>query len=195
MCPANKENSEEQIQLACFRVGGEHYALDILKIKEITRSQSITRIPKAPEFIEGVINLRGVFIPVVDLRKRFGLPAQEPDRNTRIIIATIAGRIVGIQVDEAKEVIRISQKEIKPPPRIVRGIESEYLKGICRGGEEILMFLDFEKILSTKEKIRLDEIKKAVKELKAKPEKKTKKVSGKSTTKVKKITKVKKTTK
>ena len=174
-----KETSEEQIQLACFKVGEEKDALDILKIREITRSQTITKIPKAPEFIEGVINIRGAFIPVVDMRKRFGFPSKKNDRNTRVIIAAIAGRIVGIQVDEAKEVVWISRKEVKPPPKILKGSASEYLEGICRIGDEILMFLDFERILSTKEKIKLDEVKKAVNELKAKPKKKSKKTSGK----------------
>lgn len=179
MSPVNKENLEEKVQLACFKVGEEKYALDILKVKEITRSQPVTRIPRAPEFIEGVISIRGTFIPVVDMRKRFGFPPREPDRNTRVIIATIAGRIIGIQVDEAKEVIWVSRKEIKPPPRILKGNASEYLEGICRSGDEILMFLDFERILSTREKIRLDEIKKAVKRMKTESGMKRKRSSGK----------------
>ena len=104
--PAHPEELRQEIQLACFRIGTEMYALDILRIKEIIRPQRLTPVPKAPAFIEGVINLRGVVIPVIDLRKRFDQPNTDSDRKTRVIICSLAGKILGLMVDEVAEVRR-----------------------------------------------------------------------------------------
>lgn len=148
---------DESLQLACFRVGGERYALDIMRVLEVTRWHPVTKIPKAPEFLEGVINLRGRVIPVVDLRKRLDLPPQEPTRRTRVLIAEIGGKVVGFIVDEAREVLRVVRGDVRPPPQIVRGVASQYLEGILQNGTELILILDFEKVLSTHEKIRLEE--------------------------------------
>lgn len=148
--PARKE-----VQLACFRVGGELYAIDIMKIKEIIRPQKLTPIPKAPAFIEGVINLRGAVIPVADMRKRFDQPAGQQDRKNRIIICSLSGKIIGLLVDEVTEVRRYTRQEITPAPQFLKGPEAAYFHGVARRDDDFIMLVDLEKVLSSNEKIAL----------------------------------------
>jgi purine-binding chemotaxis protein CheW len=144
-----------EVQLACFRIGTEMYALDIMRIKEIIRPQKLTPIPKAPRFVEGVINLRGVVIPVVDLRKRFDLPATV-DRKTRVIICSLAGKILGLVVDDVTEVRRCARQDIQPPPQFLKGKGADFFLGVCRREEDLVMLLDLDQILSSVEKIDLE---------------------------------------
>jgi len=148
----------QEIQLACFRIGAEMYALDIMKIKEIIRPQKLTPVPKAPSFIEGVMNLRGAVIPVADLRKRFDQPVTAESRKNRIIICALTGRIIGLLVDEVFEVRRYSRQEISPAPQFLKGPEAEFFLGVARRGEELIMLLDLERILSSDEKIELQRL-------------------------------------
>lgn len=157
---APSEEFRQEIQLACFRIGTEMYALDILRIKEIIRPQRLTPVPKAPAFIEGVINLRGVVIPVVDLRKRFDQPKTDSDRKTRVIICGLSGKILGLIVDEVSEVRRYSRQEVQPAPKFLKGKGAEFFLGVCRRDEDLVMLLDLEKILSSDEKIDLEKIEK-----------------------------------
>lgn len=144
-----------EVQLACFRVGGELYALDIMNIREIIRPQKITAIPKAPRFIEGVINLRGAVIPVTDLRKRFDQSCREETRHSRIIICSMSGRVVGLLVDEVLEVRRYGRQDVAPAPQFLQGPEAEFFLGVARRGDELVMVLDLDRILSTDEQIAL----------------------------------------
>ncbi len=154
----------DEIQLAVLVVGGEKFALDIMRIMEIQRSQTITRMPKVPDFLEGVINLRGAVIPVVDMRKRLELTVTPTSRKTRIVIANVGGKIVGLLVDEVSEVIRVARSDIGPAPALTRGIGSEYIMGVVKRKDELLLLLDFERILSTEERVKIDEIKKRARE-------------------------------
>lgn len=147
-----------EVQLACFRVGGELYALDIMSIREIIRPQKLTAIPKAPRFIEGVINLRGAVIPVADLRKRFDQACSEDSRKHRIIICSVGGRIVGLLVDEVLEVRRYGRQDVAPAPQFLKGPEAEFFLGVARRGEDLVMVLDLDRILSTDEQIALQKI-------------------------------------
>ena len=104
-----KESKRKEIQLACFRVGEQMYALDILRIREVIRPQKLTPVPKAPLFIEGVINLRGAVIPVVDLRKRFDQAIRKANSKARILICVLSGKIIGLVVDEVVEVKNFSR--------------------------------------------------------------------------------------
>lgn len=156
--PSKTEGMRNEVQLACFRIGPEMYALDILRIKEIIRPQRLTPVPKAPAFIEGVINLRGVVIPVVDLRKRFDQPNLGSDRKTRIIICALSGKIIGLMVDEVAEVRRYSRQEVQPAPKFLKGKGAEFFLGVCRRDDDLVMLLDLEKILSSEEKIDLEKI-------------------------------------
>jgi len=148
----------QEIQLACFRVGSELYALDIMRIKEIIRPQKLTPVPKAPSFIEGVINLRGVVIPVADLRKRFEQTVTETHRKNRIVICSLAGRIVGLLVDEVTEVKRFGRKDIAPAPQFIKGPEAHYFIGVARREEDLILLIALEKILSSDEKIALHKL-------------------------------------
>ena len=148
----------QEIQLACFKVGSELYALDIMKIKEIIRPQKLTAIPKAPSFIEGVINLRGAVIPVADMRKRFDLPVSEENRKNRVVICSLAGKIIGLLVDEVTEVKRFSRKEIAPAPQFIKGPQADYFLGVARRDDDLIMLIDLEKVLSTNEKIELQKL-------------------------------------
>ena len=148
----------QEVQLACFRIGSELYALDIMRIKEIIRPQKLTPIPKAPSFIEGVINLRGVVIPVADLRKRFDQPISETNRKNRIVVCSLSGRIIGLMVDEVTEVKRFGRQEIAPAPQFIDGPEAHYFLGVARRDEDLIMLIDLEKVLSSDEKIELQKL-------------------------------------
>jgi purine-binding chemotaxis protein CheW len=148
----------QEIQLACFRVGDAMYALDILRIKEIIRPQKLTRVPRSPDFVEGVINLRGAVIPIIDLRKRFELSEAGSDRKTRVIICSLAGKILGLMVDEVAEVRRYGRQEIQPTPQYLKGRGAEFFHGVCRRDDELIMVIDLERILTSGERMDLDQI-------------------------------------
>jgi len=160
MSPSQPDVKEmrQEIQLACFRVGEELYALDIMKIKEIIRPQKLTPIPKAPSFVEGVINLRGAVIPVADLRKRFEQPISRDNRKHRIVICSLAGKIIGLLVDEVTEVKRYGRKDIAPAPQFIKGPHSDYFLAVARDKDQLILLIDLEKVLSSDEKIELQKL-------------------------------------
>lgn len=139
--------AEELLQLVSFNIGTEEFGVDILKVQEINRMVEITRVPQAPHYVEGVINLRGKVIPIIDLRKRFGLEVKEYDKNTRIVVVDINGNIMGMVVDSVSEVLRIPRNTIEPPPRIVTGINTEYINGVAKLEDRLLIFLDLSKVI------------------------------------------------
>lgn len=150
--------SGRELQLAVFRIGTKKFALDIMKINEITRYQVATPVPRMPKFLEGVINLRGKVIPIIDLRKRLEEDASAVPDSARIIIATVAGKIVGIIVDEVQEVIRVPWENITMPPDIIKAIGAEFLLGVCKWNEDLILLLNFENLLTTTEKLKLDQV-------------------------------------
>lgn len=145
-------DSREVLQLVTFRLGNEEFSLDILRVQEIIRHMDLTRVPRTPDFVEGVINLRGRVIPVLDLRKRFGLPAEERTNETRIIVVDVDNRTVGLKVDAVSEVLRLPSDTVEPPPSIVAGAESEYIKGVGKLDNRLIILLDVSKILSRSER-------------------------------------------
>jgi purine-binding chemotaxis protein CheW len=145
-------DAKEILQLVTFRLGKEEYSLDILKVQEIIRHMELTRVPKSPDFVEGVINLRGKVIPVLDLRKRFGLPVDEKTNETRIIVVDVDSRTVGLKVDAVSEVLRLPSDTVEPPPAMVTGIESDYIKGVGKLDGRLLILLDVARILTKSEK-------------------------------------------
>ena len=144
-------NGIREIQITCFRLGDDLYAMDIMRIREIIRPQKLAVLPKAPAFMEGALNLRGTVIPVVDLRKRFDMPISENDQNRRLLIVAMGGRSLGFVVDEVTEVITVPVENIKPPPRMTNYIGAEYLIGVCLVGDEMVMLLNPERLLSRSE--------------------------------------------
>ncbi|MFP4672107.1 MAG: chemotaxis protein CheW [Desulfohalobiaceae bacterium] len=149
---------KDMLQLVSFKLKDEEFGVDILQVQEIIRMQEITHVPNAPDFVEGVINLRGRVIPIVDLRKRFGLESQEHGSATRIIVVMIGQVTVGLIVDEVSEVLRIPENTVEPPPPIVAGIESDYIKGVGKLEDRLLILLDLNKILSREEKTSLKQV-------------------------------------
>jgi purine-binding chemotaxis protein CheW len=127
--------AEALVQLCTFRVGGEDYAVDIMRVKEIIQPLPITRVPRAPAFVEGVVRLRGDVIPIVDVRRRFGLPPSEATRKTKFLIVTVAGRRLGLVVDEVTEVLRLPRGDIRPAPSLVGLDAPRFFAGVC-GGEQ-----------------------------------------------------------
>lgn len=141
----NSEKSVE-LQLVSFRLGNEEYGVDILKVQEINRMLAISKIPKAPEFVEGIINLRGKVIPIISLRKRFGLNDKENDKQTRIIVVDINGKVLGIVVDSVSEVLRLQSGTVEPAPTVVSSRNEEYIKGVGKIADKLLILLDMEKL-------------------------------------------------
>ena len=153
-----KINSDELLQLVSFTIGNEEFGVDILKVQEINRMIQITKVPNSPHFVEGVINLRGRVIPVVDLRIRLGMDKIEYGKNTRIIVVEITGRTIGFIVDSVSEVLRIPKSITEAPPSMVAGIDAEYITAIGKLEDRLLILLDLEKILLTEEKKQLEKI-------------------------------------
>ncbi|MDT8421145.1 MAG: chemotaxis protein CheW [Desulfuromonadales bacterium] len=143
----------EQVKFACLRVGDGFYALDIMCIREIIRPLPITPIPKAPLFIDGIINLRKAVIPIVDLRRRFDLPVADQGSLQRMVICAVAGRMVGLVVDEVTEVRSCLRDDIQPAPFYLSGDSTRFFPGVCRSGEQTLMLIDLKKILSSDQRI------------------------------------------
>jgi purine-binding chemotaxis protein CheW len=151
-----KAQTEELLQLVSFNIGQEEFGLGIQSIQEINRMVEITRVPNSPDFVSGVINLRGKVIPIINLRKRFGFPPKENDRNTRIIVVELGTMVVGFVVDAVSEVLRIPKNITEPPPSIVAGIGSEYITAVAKLENRLLILLDLERILLEKEKQQLE---------------------------------------
>ncbi len=153
-----KRQDVELMQLVTFSIGDEEFGVDILKVQEIIRTMEITKVPKAPPFVEGVINLRGKVIPIIDLRRRFGLDTRGHDKNTRIIVIEINKMIVGFVVDSVSEVLRIPASTVEPPPPVVAGLESEYISGVGKLEDRLLILLDLDRLLSSDEKNLLSSV-------------------------------------
>ena len=145
---ATQRRDDELLQLVTFSTGDEEFGVDILRVQEIIRTMAITKVPKAPEFVEGVINLRGKVIPIIDLRRRFGLQSKAHDKHTRIIVIEINTMIVGFVVDSVSEVLRIPASTVEPPPPVVAGLESEYISGVGKLEDRLLILLDLDRLLS-----------------------------------------------
>lgn len=155
-------DAKEVLQLVTFRLGKEEFSMDILKVQEIIRHMDLTRVPRTPDFVDGVINLRGRVIPVLDLRKRFGLPEGERTNETRIIVVDVDNRTVGLKVDAVSEVLRLPADTVEPPPSLVTGIESDYIKGVGKLDGRLIILLDVAKILTRTEKDALGNVLSAV---------------------------------
>ncbi|XXJ19560.1 chemotaxis protein CheW [Desulfovibrio caledoniensis] len=146
------EVDQELTQLVTFSIGDEEFGVNILQVQEIIRTMEITHVPRAPEFVEGVINLRGKVIPIVDMRRRFGLRSKEHDKYTRIIVIEIDMIIVGFVVDSVSEVLRIPANSVQPPPPVVAGMDSDYIDGVGKLDDRLLILLDLDSLLDNEEK-------------------------------------------
>jgi purine-binding chemotaxis protein CheW len=150
--------SSDERQYVSFILADEEYGVPILKVQEIIRYTKLTRVPQSSEFIEGVLNLRGRVIPVLDLRKRFALAQGARDRNSRIVVVEVDNRTVGMIVDGVSEVLQINRGDIEPPPPLGARVKTEFIEGMGKVGDRLMILLDIDRILSTEEKVALDDI-------------------------------------
>ncbi|WP_424765772.1 chemotaxis protein CheW [Paenibacillus sp. sgz302251] len=149
----------EELKVIVFALGNEEYGIEVDKVRTIERLSPITRVPKTPAFIKGVINLRGVVVPVIDLRGRFNLSETVATDNSRIIVVAVADMEVGFIVDSANDVIDIDTDTIDLPPEIVGGIKAKYLRGIAKLGEgRLLIMLNLTEVLNKNEIIQLEQL-------------------------------------
>jgi purine-binding chemotaxis protein CheW len=140
--------SSPQLQLVSFTVGEELFAVDILSVQEINRMIALTKVPQSPEGIEGVINLRGRIIPVLDLRIQFGIGTAELNDESRIVVVEVQGTTVGFIVDSVHEVLRIERSIVEPTPQMTSSIDSSYVAGVAKLPETLLILLDLDNLLS-----------------------------------------------
>ncbi len=147
-----------EIQLVVFKLGNEEYGVPITQVKEINRLTNTTKVPKSPGFVEGIINLRGQIIPIIDLKKRFDLELTDYTGEARIIVIQVSTQTFGVKVDAVSEVLRINTDTIENAPEIVSGVDVQYITGVAKVDERLLILLDLDKLLSDQEKQELMEM-------------------------------------
>ncbi|SHJ81108.1 chemotaxis protein CheW [Paramaledivibacter caminithermalis] len=145
-------------QYVIFKLGNEEYGVDIMKVKEISEFKDSTKVPNAPYFVDGIINLRGEIIPIINLKKRFNISIGDIDSDTRIIVININDKNVGFVVDEASQVLRVNDEDIDAAPEIIAGVDRQYITGVGKVGEKIIILLDLERILTDEEKEKLGDL-------------------------------------
>jgi purine-binding chemotaxis protein CheW len=147
MTETERNKTSGETQLVVFALASEYYGVDIGDVREIIRMQNITRVPGAPPFVEGVINLRGKVVTVVDLRKRLELKVGEQTKDSRIVVIDIHGKDMGVIVDGVNEVLRIQLSAVEPPSSLVSNADSDYLRGIAKLATKMIILLDLNKVL------------------------------------------------
>jgi len=154
------DEDEGLMQLVGFGVANEKFGVDILMVQEILRSAEVTSVPNSPEFVEGVLNLRGNIVPVIDLRKRLNLYDEETSqKKSWVLILNIDNRVVGFIVDHVTEVLKIEEDSIETAPDIiVAGLESQYIQGVCKIDDGLIIILDFDLVLFNEEQKVLGEM-------------------------------------
>lgn len=144
-------NLVNDIKVIVFQLKDEEYGVEVDQVRSIERMQHITRVPRTPDFVKGVINLRGVVTPIIELRNRFGIEVVDHTDSTRIIIVAVGDMEVGLIVDAANDVVDIPTNIIEPPPEVVGGIEADYLRGVAKMDKRLLILLNLDKVLNPKE--------------------------------------------
>lgn len=154
-----KEQQEKKIvQMIHFVMGGDDYAVDIRNVREVINMCEITELPKTPEYVEGIINLRGEVIPIIDLRKKFGLLREQYTALTNIIVVEVAAKAIGVVVDSVSHVIRVEETAITAAPPMIGGLSGKYVSGVARLAERLIVVLDMEKVLTAREIIELEKL-------------------------------------
>jgi purine-binding chemotaxis protein CheW len=142
-------------QLVIFELGSENFGIDIASVEGIVKLQEITKIPQSPSYMEGITNLRGSVLPVIDLHKRFGMSAHERTNETRIVVANVDGLKIGMIVSAVSEVLTIDDNVIEPPPPMVSNVNSEFITGVAKIDKRLVILLDLGKVLTSEEKKQL----------------------------------------
>ena len=149
---------EKDLQIVGFRVGRETYGVPITAVHEIVRVPDITAVPDAPDYLEGVINLRGQLIPIIDLRTRFSMERSEHTKSTRIIVTEIGSKRVGIVVDSVSEVLNIPIEQVEGAPDMIAGVGTEYIQGVGKVNERLIILLDLTMVITGEEKSELNSL-------------------------------------
>lgn len=144
-------------QFVIFKLEDEDFGVEITSVREIIRPQQILKVPNAPRYIEGIINLRGRVHPVFNLRKKFHLPQKDFDEKTKIVIVNVSNMSVGFIVDDVSEILRIDEKDMEEPPNVVTGAHHKYIKSVGKVGDRMIIMLDLDLILSDQEERELKE--------------------------------------
>ena len=147
-----------QQEFLTFTLGSEEFGLEILKVQEIRSYDAITKIPNAPGFLQGVINLRGVIVPIVDMRMKFNLPKIEYNEFTVVIVLNFSGRTMGVVVDTVSDVIGLSKEEIKPAPEFSKLFATDYLLGLATVEQRMVILVDIERLMTHQELAVLDDV-------------------------------------
>ena len=153
-----KTTEDKFDQLISFAISDQDYGIKIHTVKEVIRNKDITPLPKAPAFVKGVINLRGDVIPIIDLRERFNMEHQEYTNMTRVIVVEVDGKSIGMVVDSVSHVIRIEQGQIEPPPPCAGKKSEEYIRGVGKVDDKLIVLLNIDNVLTSEERIELDKI-------------------------------------
>ena len=140
-----------ELQLVIFKLGNESFGVEIATVESIIKMQTITRLPQAPSFVEGIINLRGKILPVVDLRKRLNIDLTEITKDSRMVVVALAGSTVAMVVDQVNEVLRINDDIVEAPPAISQSVDSRFIEGIAKINEDLVILLNLSKVLDTSE--------------------------------------------
>jgi len=144
-------DTNNMTEVLSFRLGAEEYALSILKVQEIRGYDNVTRIASAPDYLKGVVNLRGIIVPIVDMRIKFNVGEPTYDAFTVVIVLNINGHTIGVVVDSVSDVVTLTPEQIKPAPELGASVAAEYLQGLGTVGERMLILLDIDKLLSSED--------------------------------------------
>ncbi len=153
-----KKTAIQDLQAVVFMLNRAYYGVPILQVQEIVKMTEITELPNTPDFVQGIVNLRGKIIPIIDMRKRFGLPEETIDENWKILILKEEDVLFGVMVDQISEVEKVPATLIEKPPKIVAGVNGKFINGIAKTQNRLLILLDIAKILSDEEKELLQDI-------------------------------------
>ena len=141
--------NEDYLQFVTFRLKDEEFAIEVLKVQEIIRPLDVTRVPKCAGFVEGVISLRGQVIPIINLRKRFALPDSESTKDSRVIVVDVDGKAAGLIVDSVSEICRLGPDSIEPRPASVGNVDEEYIRGVGKQDDRLIVILEIDKVLNS----------------------------------------------
>ena len=154
-----KTTSDDPVlQWVTFRLAGETYGINVMQVQEVLRYTEIAPVPGAPDYVLGIINLRGNVVTVIDTRNRFGLPSGEMTDNTRIVIIETEGHVIGVLVDSVAEVVYLRQSEVETAPNVGNDESAKFIQGVCHKNNELLILIELNKLLSDTEWAEIDEV-------------------------------------
>lgn len=156
MAEVKTQENDQVLQWVTFQLENETYGVDVMVVKEVLKFQDIAPVPGAPDYVMGIINIRGTVISVINTRRRFGLPDRDPDDNTRIVIIEIGHHIVGIVVDSVAEVVYLKRSQIETPPQVNKDDSARFIQGVCHRDDQLLILVELDKLLTEEELAELD---------------------------------------